>query len=289
MDGFSFLNIKEEKTYIKDIPVIVMEPKNIKRDIGTIVLYHGWSSSKETQRIRGLILSAVGYRVVIPDSINHGERNPLTDYGVDKADVLWITALNSIDEWPILIEGLVHKYNINKDKIGLIGNSMGGIIASGIYTYNSNIKALVVLNGTMAWENTNKIVKDIVKDVMEDLRRGEVEEGYKDVIEDAMENVDNISIRDKLAKIDNLEESEARAKEMDPMGQINLLKDRPILLLHGDADDVVSIDSQRLFYKTIAPAYNDKDKIKLVEYPGLNHIVSTNMMEEAILFFNKYM
>ena len=49
MSEFSFLNIKEEKAYIKDIPIILMEPKDINRDIGTIVLYHGWSSSKETQ------------------------------------------------------------------------------------------------------------------------------------------------------------------------------------------------------------------------------------------------
>lgn len=288
MDTFKFSNIEEEKIYIGEIPMIVMEPKDASKDIGTIVLYHGWSSNKETQRIRGFILSAVGYRVVIPDSINHGERNPLREYGVDKADKLWATALTSIDEWPILIEGLVDNYNINKDRIGIIGNSMGGIIASGIYTYNDYIKALVVLNGTMAWENTNKIVLDLVKDVMEDVRKGEVVEEYKEIIEGFMEDVRDISIREKFEKIGNLEEIESKVEEMDPISKINLLKNRPILLLHGDADEVVSIESQRLFYKTIMPEYDNKEKIKFVEYPGLNHIVSTNMMEEAIIFFSKY-
>lgn len=254
MNAFSFLNIKEEKVYIEDIPVIVMEPKEAKEDIATIVLYHGWSSSKETQRIRGFILSSVGYRVVIPDSINHGERDAFTHYGSEKREELWTTALSSIDEWPVLFRGLVDKYNINKDNIGIIGNSMGGIIASGIYTHNDYIKALVVLNGTMAWENTNNIVKDDV----------------------------NITMTEKLKGIEN------RIEKKDPIKNINLLVNRPILLLHGDADDSVSIESQRLFYNHIGPKYDEKEKIKLMEYPRLNHYVTTNMMEEAILFFKRY-
>ncbi len=254
MSDFSFLNIKEEKTYIEDIPVIILTPKEADKDLSTIVLYHGWSSSKETQRIRGFILSSIGYRVVLPDSINHGERNPFNDYGSDKGDELWITALNSIDEWPILLKGLVTKHNVNKDKIGIIGNSMGGIIASGIYTYNDYIKALAVLNGTMAWENTNKMVKDDI----------------------------NITMTDKLKEIEN------KVEKMDPMKNLDLLKDRPILLLHGDADESVSILSQRLFYKSITPMYKERDKINFIEYPGLNHYVTTNMMEEVILFFKKY-
>ncbi len=285
MSNFGFYNIIEEKTYIEDIPIIVLTPKGVDNDLATIVLYHGWSSSKETQRIRGFILSSVGYRVVIPDSINHGERDPFSHYGIDKGDELWVTALRSIDEWPILIRGLIKKYNINKDKIGVIGNSMGGIIASGIYTHNDYIKGLVVLNGTMAWENTNSIVKGLIKNVIEDLRKNEIKNEYKDVIKDLIKDAAKIPIVDK---IDKIEEIENRVEIMDPIKNIDLLKSRPILLLHGDADEVVSIESQRLFYNTIMPKYDEKEKIKFVEYPGLNHIVSTKMMEEAIIFFNKY-
>lgn len=254
MSSFSFLNIKEEKAYVENIPIIILTPEKVDGDLSTIVLYHGWSSSKETQRIRGFMLASIGYRVVLPDSINHGERNPFTDYSKDKGDELWLTALNSIEEWPTLIKGLAEEHGVNKEKIGVIGNSMGGIIASGIYTHNDYIKALVVLNGTMAWENTNKMVIDDI----------------------------NITMTDKLKNI----ESKVEAK--DPMGNLELLKDRPILLLHGDADSSVSILSQRLFYESILPKYKEKDKIQFIEYPGLNHYVTTNMMEEAIMFFKKY-
>lgn len=41
--------------------------------------YHGWTSTKELQSLRGHILAAYGYDVIIPEAINHGERG-LIDY-----------------------------------------------------------------------------------------------------------------------------------------------------------------------------------------------------------------
>jgi hypothetical protein len=60
-------------------------------------------------------------------------------------------------------------------------------------------------------------------------------------------------------------------------------------MLHGDSDNVVPIDSQRIFYNKLVPIYNDKERIKLVEYPGLNHAVTTNMMEESINWLGRYL
>lgn len=254
MKDLGFLNISEEKIYIEDIPVIVLEPKNQDKKMGTIVLYHGWSSSKETQRMRGFILASVGYRVAIPDAINHGERDPFESYGFERGDDLWNTVFENIREWGILISGLDRKYKIDRDKIGVIGNSMGGITAAGIYTQNDYIKALVVLNGSMAWKNTNDSVKDLV----------------------------DIAMTEKLKKIEN------KIEKADPIMNADLLLDRPILLLHGDSDEVVPVTSQRKFFQYINPKYKDQDKIKFIEYPGLNHLVTTNMMEDSILFFNKY-
>ena len=85
-----------------------------------------------------------------------------------------------------------------------------------------------------------------------------------------------IDIEKKLAKI-------------DPIKNPQSFIDRPILLLHGEMDEVLSIDSIKKFYKSIDPKYNDKERLKLIAYPDINHTISTNMMEEAIIFFNKYL
>ncbi len=77
---------------------------------------------------------------------------------------------------------------------------------------------------------------------------------------------------------------------MDPMNNLELIVNRPILLLHGgDSDTVVSIESQIKFYDKIKPMYEDKKKIKFIQYPNLNHFVTTNMMEESIAWFYKYL
>lgn len=270
MIDFGFYNIIEEKIYIKDIPVIVLSPKNIQSK-GTIVLYHGWSGSKETQRMRGFILASVGYRVAMPDAINHGERDPFSEYGLDKGEELWNTVFKSMDEWNILIDGLIERYGIDKEKIGLIGNSMGGITAGGIYTYNDYIKSLVVMNGSMAWKNSIKIIEDAVR-----------EQANK-----AMDK--SIAMKINVVVEEKLKGMEEDIEKIDPIKNIDLLVNRPIMLLHGDADNLVDIESERLFFNAIKPKYKDSEKIKFIEYPGLNHIVSTNMMEESILFFNKYL
>lgn len=65
--------IKEDRIKIKDIPAIILSPKEAKKPLPTVMFYHGWSSSKEKQRLRGYILVSMGYQVVIPDAIYHGD------------------------------------------------------------------------------------------------------------------------------------------------------------------------------------------------------------------------
>ena len=132
-----------------------------------------------------------------------------------------------------------------------MGNSMGGFTSAGIFVRDEDIKTLIVLNGCCGWEDFNSNIEVTTSDKIE-------------------------AIREKV-------------KDMDPMNNLNMLKDRPILLLHGDSDIVVPVGSQRIFYNKLKPLYGDKDKIKLIEYPRLNHFVTTNMMEESINWLGKYL
>ena len=246
-------HILEEKINIGRIPAILIRPKEGDGLLPTIIHYHGWSSNMEFQRMRGFILSAIGYQVVIPDAIHHGERNPLQNYDIEDArEYFWETIFNNLEESHSIVEEVISKYNGDPNRIGVIGNSMGGFTAAGVFTHNPNIKALVVFNGSCGWEDSNKILREKF----------------------------NINVdREMVEKI----------KKYDPMNNLNLLLDRSILLLHGDSDSLVSIESQRIFYNKIKPLYKDEEKIKFEEYPNLNHFVTTNMMEESIAWFHKYL
>lgn len=240
-------HISEERITIGDIPAILFRPKGIEEPLPTIIFYHGWGSSKESQRIRGLIYATLGYQVLIPDALYHGERNPI-EHTPENGNYFWRTIFNNVEESNILIDTLVKDYKADSDNISVMGSSMGGFTAAGVFTHNPTIKSLVVFNGSCAWENSNEslmknlelVITDEIKEILDDVRK------------------------------------------LDPINHLDKLKDRDILMLHGDADSSVSIESQRLFLKEIQALYKDKNRIKLIEYPNLNHYITTNMVEESM-------
>lgn len=54
--------------------------------------------------MRGLILSCMGYQVVIPDAVYHGERSPLNDYSMDaEKEYFWDVIFKNIQEFDIIV------------------------------------------------------------------------------------------------------------------------------------------------------------------------------------------
>lgn len=248
--------IIEDRVKLQDIPTIIFRPRNVERNIPTIIFYHGWSSNKELQRLRGFVLAAAGYQVIIPDAVYHGERNHLRDYGMEAArEYFWDVIFSNMEEFNVIMTESVSKYGADPKRIAVTGNSMGGFTAGGIFTHNEDVKTIVVLNGTCAWESFN----------------GDVWEPEDDIL------------RKKFKVI------EKRVKDLDPINHLDKLKNRPILMLHGESDNMVPIEGQIKFYEKLKPLYDSNEKIKLVEYANLNHFVITNMMEESINWFGKYL
>lgn len=251
-----FNNIIERNVFIKDIPVIVLTPKDSLKMHPTILLYHGWGSDAEKQRFRGFILCSLGYQVIIPCAIYHGTRNPIDYNNVPNAiNYFWNVILKNIEESDNIIDEAIRNFNADPDRIGLIGNSMGGFTASGIFSKNKNIKSVIVLNGSCSWNYYNKIFLERF-------------------------NGRNWSIGiQEQKKID----------DHDPSSNLENIINRPMLLLHGDNDTIVFVETQREFYKKALPLYDDKEKLNFIEYHNLNHFVTTNMMEEAASWFGKYL
>jgi hypothetical protein len=247
-------NIKR-KILIDDIPALVFTPKNTSKFHPTIILYHGWGSSAEKQEFRGYILSTFGYQVIIPCAIYHGERNPIDHENLENAGrYFWDIIFKNVEESSLLIDYAIKNLNADPDRFGVCGNSMGGFTSAGVFTSHPDIKAMVVFNGSCNWNCSNELFGLAL-------------------------NITDFSIpKDAQDKID----------KYNPMSNLEHIINRPILMLHGDSDTVVDINAQREFYKEAAPKYEDSQRLKFVEYPKLNHFVTTNMMEEAISWCNKF-
>lgn len=249
-------NVKEENILIDDIPALVLTPNNDVSLHPTIVFYHGWSSSHENQRFRGYILASLGYQVVIPCAIYHGSRNPVDHRNPEVAGrYFWDVILKNIEEFKKISEYTVSRLSADPDRIGVCGNSMGGFTTAGIFTCYESVKAAVVFNGSCNWNYSNTCFLNALNFNAEDFPK------------DLQESID----------------------KFNPMNNLESIIDRPLLMLHGDSDSLVDIEAQRQFFKKVSPLYRCSERLKFIEYPKLNHFVTTNMIEEAAIWFGEYL
>ncbi|MCK6259136.1 alpha/beta hydrolase [Fictibacillus sp. KIGAM418] len=112
------------------IPCLMIEHEE-NQDAPVCVLYHGWGSNKNTMRFFGEILALYGFRVIIPDAPFHGERGRLDYFNKEVIqNQFWKVIMQTVGEF----EGLVRALSLSKEqKVTVIGSSMGGFSASGIF------------------------------------------------------------------------------------------------------------------------------------------------------------
>ncbi len=243
--------VKKEKRYLGDIPYLILEKENQKKFLGTIFLYHGWSSCKENYEFIGSIYALNDFQVIIPDSINHGERGSLAyEEAQVMEDNFWKTAINSVDEYFAIKKALQAEGRLASDKPILTGSSMGGMIASGIFAKDKDALSLAVMNGACDWADLDRRVKE-------------------------------------SRKLDRQRGIEASLLEAyNPAANKENFLQRPLLIQHGENDHSVPIETQEAFYTLISDLYKDcPERLRFTRIPNLNHHKTTGMIEECLAWF----
>lgn len=245
--------IDSSEVILNGVPCIYIKPNFINGDLPTVLLYHGWSSNKENFKFIGTVLAQNGFQVIVPDAVDHGVRASL-DYEniLIMKENFWRVVFETVNESKGLIDEAVKVLGINENKIAVMGSSMGGFICSGIFTRNKNVKCIINMNGASAWENSEY-----------HFRR--------------LHNL-NFATEEQMAYI----------KENDPLRFKGTFNPRGILLLHGDSDTQVSIETQRYFYNEVKGTYMDSNNLQLIESPGLDHYKTVRMLEESIDWLNRF-
>lgn len=122
------------------------EHNNKKKNKRVLILYHGWGGTAESYTDLAEELIKDGYIVIVPEIIFNDTRYPLENHfdQVTTQYYFWRTITESIDEFNDFITAL----EINKRDIVLVGSSMGGFIANGIFARESKLMGLVNINGS---------------------------------------------------------------------------------------------------------------------------------------------
>ena len=136
------MKISIRHRYIAKIPALEVTTEEQKNEaLPLIVYYHGWQSAKARK------LAHEGFRVILPDAMNHGERKtgPISTI---PSITFWSSIQYNLIEFPVIIHHF-HKLALIKENwIGVGGVSMGGITTSALITQHPEIEAAACLMGT---------------------------------------------------------------------------------------------------------------------------------------------
>lgn len=139
------LSEKIEKLEIQagDIPITVIRPEKYSINRKTIFYYHGWTSNVENYELFGEIFASKGYQVIMPEINNHGKRGT-TDY--DSYKTMFDVLVQSVAEFSAIKEIAEERLNADINNLVVAGHSLGGMIASSVFTIHTSIKLGLIFN-----------------------------------------------------------------------------------------------------------------------------------------------
>lgn len=242
---------------IQNIPVFeVFEEGKEDKVLPLVVFYHGWESRKERVLEYGFTLAKKGFRVVLPEAYNHGERKVNVEKQQASLD-FWEVVVQNIKELPIITSHYIENDQILEGKISVAGLSMGGITVSALLTQYDWIRSAAILMGSPApvefskWLLKNyKIDGTALYDILD-----------KREIESKLANLNSISLSMHPEKIAN----------------------RPVYFWHGEDDPIVPIHITRKFIEDIQnEPYSNYLEFDISE--GVEHVVPREIIVKATEF-----
>lgn len=242
------------------IPALVIVEATKENEALPVVLYHhGFTSAKEHNLPLAYLLAEKGFRVVLPDSEYHGERE--VDISAKKKQIsFWDIVMQNVHETKEIYDVLQSEKLILDDRFGIAGTSMGGITTSAALTQYPWIKVAAVLMGSP------KITT------------------YAKTLVSSFKRMGDLPVTDEM--INYLFES---LKQYDLSEQMDKLNNRPLLFWHGEDDAVVPFDHSYTFYEKAKEQYDKKDDIQFLNQPNQGHKVSRYAILETMKWFEKYL
>ncbi|WP_026574506.1 alpha/beta fold hydrolase [Bacillus sp. UNC438CL73TsuS30] len=251
-----------EREYIKDIPALEVVKKEIHQEsLPTIIFIHGITSAKEHNLHYAYLLAEKGFRVILPDTMHHGERQKAIEER-ELVTEFWNIVIKTISELKTLKEHFVQLGLADPNRIGLVGTSMGGIVTLGAITQYPWIKAAVSLMGMPAYEQFSLWQLDHLKSQGMEIPFTEEE------------------IADQLMIL----------RDYDLSLYPEKLEQRPLLFWHGKKDPIVPYSLTYQFYEGIMSSYSQNpERLAFITDEHAGHKVSRDGLIATVDWFAKYL
>lgn len=221
----------------------------------TVVFYHGFTSSKLVYSYFAVALAQAGFRVVMPNAAEHGER---FDGDADgRLQRFWQILVQNFTEFPALRDALLESGLVSAGRLAVAGASMGGMTALGLMAQHPGLKCVASLMGSGFFTTlSHTLFPPFTPETPEQEQQ--------------------------------LERLLAPLAKWDVGHQLVRLADRPLLLWHGEEDDVVP--AGETFRLQQALRENGLDAhLTCVWQAGVRHRITPEALESTVTFFRQHL
>ncbi|QDP42112.1 prolyl oligopeptidase family serine peptidase [Radiobacillus deserti] len=240
-----------------EIPVLtIVEAAKREESLPVLTYFHGYTSAKEHNLPIAYLLAEKGYRVILPDSLHHGERENDIPHAERELQFFHIVQQNLMDLATIKQE-LDTRNWIKEDRFGVAGTSMGGITTAAALTQFPWIKAAAVLMGSP-----------------------KLTEYAKRMVDEVKKRMDRFPMTD-----DQVTDILHQLQHIDLSMQTDKLMERPLFFWHGDKDPVVPFEQSYSFYEEVTKLYKNPENIRFLREVGRGHKVSRFATLETVNWF----
>ena len=235
---------------------VLQKPDQIDGKIPMIIIFHGFGGNKMGPHFMFVrfsrLLAELGIASIRFDFAGSGESD---------GEFVNMTLSGELEDAENILKYTKTLDFIDLDRISVVGFSMGGAVASMLAGINStDIKSLCL------WAPAGNMAEIVINDF--------IGSGYEDFLEKGYYEFEGLPIG--KAFVDNLTKKD--------IYKVASGYNRNVLLLHGDADEVVSIDASRKYLDY----YEGRGKLIVID--DADHLFSKNswktqIIRETIAFF----
>lgn len=219
------------------------------RPLPTVFFFHGYTSSKEVYSYFCYALASAGFRVIAPDALMHGKR-----FDGDEERRwrhFWDIFRANVSELPDYAAHYRRRGLIADERIGVCGASLGGMTALAAMAQYPWLRAVAAFMGSGYVASLSRTLFPPV--------------------------TDNDAALDELA---------LQLTPYDVGHQLEKLADRPLLVWHGLADQVVPAQESERLYRALAARQLDQRLTYLTE-AGIGHKITPTALQAGVEFFRQ--
>jgi dienelactone hydrolase len=293
-EHLSFASEKKGNDEEERVPVLLVRPEKRTSKPPVVIVLHGTGGNKEGQRGFLADLAKRGIIGVAIDARYHGERaggakgSAAYNQAIARA---WKAKPGEKQEHPFYydtcwdlwktVDYLRTREDVDGDKIGMIGFSMGGIETWLAATVDERVKVIVpaIAVQSFQWSLENGKWQ---------ARAGTIRLAH----EAAAKDLGEPAVNQKVCRTLWNKVIPGILDQFDCPSMLRLAAGRPLLILNGELDPNCPLEGAKFAIKEATEAYRKagaEDKLKILIAPGVRHQVTAEQRQAALAWFEKWL